>query len=121
MVEQSKVSFEYMRDLFAFPRTMSLMQSYSDRTADELQRILQGGIKAGEFQRVNPKLAAQLLNVTITRICEPDFQASIGLPSAQALDEAMRIFEHGLIRRPAADPEPAPRSARKKSRPATTS
>ena len=120
VVEQSKVSFEYMRDLFAFPPTMSLMQTYSERGAAELQRILQGGINAGEFQRVNPKLAAQLLNVTITRICEPDFQASIGMPSAQALDEAMRIFEHGLIRRPTSDPQPAPRRVRRKLRPAPT-
>ena len=120
VMEQSQVSFEYMRDLFAFPRTMSLMQAYSDRTAAELQRILEGGIRAGEFLPVNPKLAAELLNITITRICEPDFQASIGLPSAEALDEAMRIFEHGLIRRGASDREPVPRRARRKLRPAPT-
>jgi AcrR family transcriptional regulator len=108
--EQSKMSFAYMRDLFAFPRTASLINTYRTRGAAELKVILQAGIEAGEFEPVNPTLAAQLLSMTINRICEPDFQSSTGLPSAEALEEALRILTVGIIRRPPS--RSAPRSRR---------
>jgi AcrR family transcriptional regulator len=99
VTEQSKLSYEYMRDLYAFSRTASLMKSYEARGEGELRRLLQGGIDAGEFQRVNPGLAAQMLRTTISRICQPDFYATTGLPTTEGLPEALRIFGLGIFRR----------------------
>jgi AcrR family transcriptional regulator len=96
--EQSQVSFVFMRDLFAFQRTASLIRNYRARATVELQEILQAGIEAGEFQAVNPVVAAQVLSLTIARICEPDFQLSTGLPIVEALEEALRMFRFGIIR-----------------------
>jgi hypothetical protein len=62
------------------------------------QEILQSGIDAGEFQPVNPVVAAQVLSMTIARICEPEFQLTTGLPSVAALEEALQMFKTGLVR-----------------------
>jgi AcrR family transcriptional regulator len=97
--EQSKVSFQYIRDLVAFPPASAIQKSYMIRGAVELREILQSGIEAGEFQPVNPLLATQVLSMTISHIGDPDFQASTGLPRPYGLAEALRIFELGIIRR----------------------
>jgi AcrR family transcriptional regulator len=99
--EQSKLSYEYMRDLFAFPPTASLVKAYRARGERDVRVILEAGIEAGEFHSVNAGLAAHILQMTVSRICEPDFLVSTGLPSADGLAEALRIFEVGIIRRPA--------------------
>jgi AcrR family transcriptional regulator len=108
--ERSKLSYQYMKDLYEFPHIAPLMALMGSRAEVEVREILQAGIEAGEFQPVNPYVAAHLLNMAISRINEPDFQVITGVASVEGLREAMRVFEVGIVRRD------SPASGRKRTR-----
>ena len=90
-------SQRFMQDLHAFPGGHRILMDHQRRRIEVLEAIIAGSIEAGEFQNVNPRLAAELILTSVRRAVEPEFLASVGLSLADAFAEWYRILEFGLI------------------------
>src|SRR5207237_56077 len=75
--QTSGVSFEFLRDLNAFPAGHRKLMEQLQLRVQILEAIIVGGIEAGQFQPVDPRLAADVILTTIRRTLEPEFLASV--------------------------------------------
>lgn len=91
------ISYEFMRDVRAFPGGHRRLMEHQQLRIRVLEAIIAGGIEAGQFSAVDPRLAADLILTTLRRALEPDFLASVGLSLNDAFEEWYRILEFGLI------------------------
>ena len=116
VIATRKTSFAFMRDLRAFPGGHRSLMSHQDRRDADLKDIIEAGVEAGAFVDVHSALAADLLLTTMRRIIDPEFLVSVGMPITEAFDEAYKILEYGIIRRPGAAQRQARGSVRKPSK-----
>jgi AcrR family transcriptional regulator len=91
-------SHRFMHDLREFPGGYHILMDHQRRRIELLETIIAGGVEAGDFQEVHPRLAAELILTSVRRAVEPDFLENVGLTLAEAFDEWYRILEFGLIK-----------------------
>ncbi len=91
-------SQRFMQDLRDFPGGYRILMDHQERRIEVLEAIIAGGVEAGDFEEVHPRLAAELILTSVRRAVEPDFLAAVGLTLAEAFDEWYRILEFGLIK-----------------------
>lgn len=87
----------FLRDIADFPPGMRLLRRLQRRTADRLEQIIRGGIEAGAFNDISPKLVAELILMAAARLINPDFLRQLGLTLAEAYEELSRLIDHGLL------------------------
>jgi AcrR family transcriptional regulator len=92
-------SYRYMEDLRSFPGGYRILMDHQKRRIDVVEGIIAGGLAAGDFEGVHPRLAAELILTSVRRAVEPDFLQAVGLTLSEAFDEWYRILEYGLIKR----------------------
>lgn len=90
----------FLRDIADFPPGMRLLRRLQRRTVNRLEQIVRGGIEAGAFNDVSPKLVAELILMAAGRLIDPDFLRQLGLTLAEAYEELSRLLDHGLLPRP---------------------
>ncbi len=90
----------FLRDIADFPPGMRLLRRLQRRTVDRLEQIVRGGIEAGAFNDISPKLVAELILMAAARLINPDFLRQLGLPLAEAYEELSRLIDHGLLPHP---------------------
>jgi AcrR family transcriptional regulator len=90
----------FLRDINAFPPGLRLTTRLQRRTVDRLEQIIRGGIAAGEFNDISPKLVAELILMAAGRLIDTSFLRMLGLTLAEAYEELSRLLDHGLLPRP---------------------
>jgi len=93
-----EVSYNFIRDMRAFPGGNRLWLAHEAKRMETLEAIIAEGAAAGAFHPVHARLAADLIMTTVKRAMEPDFAASVGLSVNEAFEEWYRVLEFGLIR-----------------------
>lgn len=86
----------FLRDIAEFPPGMRLLRTLQRRTVARLEQIIRGGIEAGAFNDISPKLVAELILMAAARLINPDFLRHLGLTLAAAYEELSRLIDHGL-------------------------
>lgn len=90
----------FLRDIAEFPPGMRLLRRLQRRIVDRLEQIIRGGIEAGAFNDISPKLVAELILMAAARLINPDFLRELGLTLAEAYEELSRLIDHGLLPHP---------------------
>ena len=93
-----EASHKFVHDMRDFPGGYRIWLAHQHQRMATLEAIIDHGAKAGAFQQVHSRLAADLMLTSVRRAIEPDFLVSAGLSLTEAFEEWYRILEFGLIR-----------------------
>ena len=99
-----EASHKFVHDMRDFPGGYRIWLAHQHQRMATLEAIIDHGAKAGAFQEVHSRLAADLMLTSVRRAIEPDFLVSVGLSLTEAFEEWYRILEFGLIRNTQAVP-----------------
>jgi len=93
-----EASHKFVHDMRDFPGGYRIWLAHQHQRMATLEAIIDQGARAGAFQEVHSRLAADLMLTSVRRAIEPDFLVSVGLSLTEAFEEWYRILEFGLIR-----------------------
>lgn len=94
-----KAALPFWRDLRKFDEGDRLLRAHQQRHVAGLEEIISGGIMAGAFRDLHPRLLSEITLMVLPRVVEPDFVASVGLSIPDAVSEWYRILESSIFRR----------------------
>jgi len=98
-VEQAQsVSPIWLRDVRLFPAGRRAVERWRAEIADDLEHLIERGVKEGLFRQIEPRVAAEALLTSVLRMCEPDFTAHSRTTTAEAVLQVYEIFWSGLFR-----------------------
>jgi len=98
-VEQAQnVSPIWIRDVRLFPAGRRAVEKWRADIADDLEHLIERGVKEGLFRQIDPRVAAEALLTSVLRMCEPDFTANSRTTTAEAVFQVYEIFWSGLFR-----------------------
>jgi len=110
---------QFVNDLARFPAGHRRLMSHQRERIAGLERIVEGGVAAGVFRDVHPKLVAEILLLAVARPADPAFLSSVDLSMSQAFGEIYNIFNYGIIQAPRVQREEgSSRRARPTTKPA---
>jgi len=96
--EARTMAFAFMRDLQAFASGRRLLLDHQQRRIADLEQIVEAGVSAGAFNKVNPQIAADILFLSMRRFIEPEFLAKVRLNIGEAMEEVYSLIANGIIR-----------------------
>jgi AcrR family transcriptional regulator len=105
-----EASHKFVHDMRDFPGGYRIWLAHQHQRMATLEAIIDHGAKAGAFQEVHARLAADLMLTSVRRAIEPDFLVSVGLSLTEAFEEWYRILEFGLIRNASVVAQAEPRT-----------
>lgn len=88
---------EFIRDISSFPAGFRQVHQHQSRREEGLRQLIEGGIAAGEFRDMEPRLAAGLVLTGVRKLMEPGFLDSVGLRLDEAFDQLYGLLESGMI------------------------
>ena len=98
-VEQAQnVSPIWLRDVRLFPAGRRAVEKWRSDLADDLEHLIERGVKEGLFRQIDSHVAAEALLTSVLRMCEPDFTANSRTTTAEAVLQVYEIFWSGLFR-----------------------
>ena len=92
------VSPLYIRDVRRFPAGNRVAKQWEKTLGDALGQIIQRGIRENVFRRVDPRVAAEALVVSVMRVVEHDFLMDVRVTAADAVRQVYQIFWAGMCR-----------------------
>lgn len=92
------VSPLYIRDVRRFPAGLRAATQWQKTLGDALGQLIQRGIRENVFRRIEPRVAAEALVVSVMRVVEPDFLMDVRVTAADAVRQVFQIFWAGLCR-----------------------
>ncbi|MGH7948520.1 MAG: TetR/AcrR family transcriptional regulator [Candidatus Binataceae bacterium] len=92
-------STQLVRDMNGFAPTARLLARARADRVEGLKRIVDSGIRDGQFGHVDSKLVAEVFLAGLTRISDADFLATTRLSWTQALKIFFRLIVTGLVPR----------------------
>lgn len=81
-----------VRDMQSWVSARALWQEHVALRVDGLRRIIEAGIRSGEFKDIHPAFVAEIVFASINRLREPDFCTATDLTISQAFDELYRLL-----------------------------
>jgi AcrR family transcriptional regulator len=98
-VDQAKeASALWTRDLMLFPAGRRAVNQWRANIADELEHLIERGIREGLLRRIDSRVAAEALLTSVLRMFEPDFSAKSRTTAAEGVRQVYEIFWAGLCR-----------------------
>jgi AcrR family transcriptional regulator len=92
-----RVSSIWLRDVMLFPAGRRAAEKWRADIADDLEHLIERGIKDGLFRKVAARVAAEALLTSVLRMCEPDFTNNSQTTTAEAVLQVYEIFWSGLF------------------------
>ena len=86
----------YLRDLMRFPPGEHAVRHTLRQLTDALAKVIEQGKRQNVFRKIEPRVAAEALFVSVRRMIEPDFLAASRVTSAEAVRQVYQIFWFGL-------------------------
>lgn len=94
------LSQSFLRDLEASDEGSKIFDRYQYARAEGGQRIVEDGIRRGDFNAHNPLVVIEVLLGMALRLRRPEFLEWAGLTISEAFEEAYSILLKGLLARP---------------------
>jgi AcrR family transcriptional regulator len=90
------VSSLWFRDIMRFPAGAAAVQHWEETFGNALGRLIERGIREKVFRKVEPRLAAEALLVSVKRMIDPDLLVNLRVNAADAVQQVYEIFWSGL-------------------------
>ena len=94
-----RMSQAVVADIHEWEPARTLWREHISLRVDGLCRIIDNGVRTGDFREVLPEFVAEIVFASINRLREPDFSASTGLTISEAFHELYEMLLHSLMRR----------------------
>ncbi len=94
-----RASVEFFRDVRRLPATRERLERHRHERMADLEALIRAGIDDGAFRGLPPRLLAEMLFATVGRLTEPGVLAGLGMTASEAVAEAYRVFEYGVVPR----------------------
>ncbi|MCL4744053.1 MAG: TetR/AcrR family transcriptional regulator [Burkholderiaceae bacterium] len=91
-----KLSSAAMRDIDAYPPASALWRRHTRERMQGLRALVERCVEQGVFRGIDPRLVAEVMTVSLRRICEPDFLCTTELSYREAVSELYGLLLHGL-------------------------
>lgn len=91
-----KLSTQLMRDVQSYPPAQAMWERHTRERMAGLQELIERCVQAGVFRGVDAYLVAEVMIVSLRRICEPGFLVASGLSYREAVRELYGLLLHGL-------------------------
>lgn len=101
------LSQDFLRDLESSAEGRAIFDRYQHARGEGGRKIVEDGIRRGDFNAHNPMVAIEVLLGAALRLRRPEFLAAAGLTISEAFDEAYSILLQGLLSRPRRQREPS--------------
>lgn len=88
----------FYRDMDALPAGRALFDRHQRERIGGLERLIEEGIRSGEFAPFHSRVVAETLLSAARRMREPDFSARTGATFEAAFSELSRLILNGLLR-----------------------
>lgn len=95
--ETGRVSPRFLQDAAFITSSHRLIGQLRVRREETLRGIIESGVAAWEFRPVNARLVAKMLIMTVEGVCNPDVLAEVGLPASDAIWDAWKVLQTGLL------------------------
>jgi AcrR family transcriptional regulator len=92
------VSSLWLRDLMRFPAGAVAVRQWEETLGRALARVIDRGVREKVFRKVEPRLAAEALLVSVRRMLDPDLLMNLRVNVADAVQQVYEIFWSGLYR-----------------------
>jgi AcrR family transcriptional regulator len=92
-------SMLWQRDLGRFPAGKRALKQWKTDVSKVLEDLIERGIRENLLRKVNPRLAAELLIVSILQMSDSEFLADLNTTAAEAIRQIYTIFWSGLSRK----------------------
>jgi AcrR family transcriptional regulator len=92
------VSPLWFRDIMRFPTGSLAVKQWEETLGNGLARLIERGIREKVFRQVEPRLAAEVLLVSVQRMIDPDLLTNLRVNAADAVQQAYEIFWSGLYK-----------------------
>ncbi|HZP46873.1 MAG TPA: TetR family transcriptional regulator [Candidatus Binataceae bacterium] len=86
----------FLRDLTQFSPGVQARKDFQQQLADALVRLIERGERQHVFRRIEPRVAAEALLVSVGRMVESDFLAHSPITAAEAIRQLYQVFACGL-------------------------
>jgi len=91
-----KNSAQFISDIADFDPCRRRLRNHQRQRVAELEAIVAAGVEAGDFSEIHPKLVAEVMVHTLSKIVDPHFLAACGLTVSEAYREFYRWVVYGL-------------------------
>ena len=92
-----RMSQAVVADIHEWEPARTLWREHISLRIDGLCRIIDNGVKSGDFREVLPEFVAEIVFASINRLREPDFSASTGLTISEAFNDLYEMLLHSLM------------------------
>lgn len=90
-------SHSFLADIQSTPAAKHMLDEHLRMRMDHLLAMVEDGIQSGKFRRFNAQLVAELILVTGTHFCSPEFLDRTGISLIRAIEEMLEIVWGGLV------------------------
>lgn len=91
-------SHSFLADIQSTPAAKHLLDEHLKQRMDHLLAMVEDGISTGKFRRFNAQVVAELILVTGSHFCSPEFLDRAGLSLTRAIEEMLEMVWGGLVR-----------------------
>jgi AcrR family transcriptional regulator len=95
--ELRQASSLFLADVASFPPTKRLLEQHQRARREELQRLLEEGIRVRAFRGIDSRLAAEVIMAAVQRVMDSNFLVDVGLSAGDAIRGAEDLLLHGLL------------------------
>ncbi len=96
LTELHRATVSFAEDVADEPAAHALVTAHFRFATNVVVAMLTEGIEAGEFARIHPRVAAEVLDAGLARLQEPAVLRTAGVSFAEALEEFLTFFADGL-------------------------
>lgn len=96
LTEFHRITLNFAEDVAADDAAQALISAHFHFAVDVVVTMLTEGIEAGEFARIHPRVAAEVLDAGLARLQEPTALRASGVTFAEGLEEFLTLFTDGI-------------------------
>jgi len=96
LVELHRATVSFSQDVADEPAAHDLVSRHFRFATTLAEHMLIEGIEAGEFARIHPRVAAEVLDAGVARLQDPAVLRTARVTFAEALEEFLTLFADGI-------------------------
>jgi Tetracyclin repressor-like, C-terminal domain len=84
-------------DIASYAAARRRLDAHQASRRDQLQKLIEEGIRSGEFRDIHAPLVAEVMLASYRRVTDPTFLSHASLSLPEAVHEAHELLLHGLF------------------------
>lgn len=96
LTELHRATVSFAEDVAADSEAQALVSAHFRYATNVVVAMLTAGVEAGEFSRIHPWVAAEVLDAGLARLQQPAVLRTADVTFAEALEEFLTLFTNGI-------------------------